>query len=493
MKTILNYVNHSILKYSERPLFIEPKTGETVSYKQFKERLSQVSQLLRLKNVQPGDVVTLIIDNSIDLLTYIFGCMVNGVIANPLNPKLLAHEFTIITEHAAPVLIVKDHAEHHQINANVRVRVKEYLQFEPECEDMQKDVIVNEKSPALLIYTSGSTGKPKGVVLHHRNIVSNVLTAIERFPYESQHTTLCLLPLFHTFGFISDVCTMLFSGGRAVIMDVFEATRMKEIEQTIRAYEVNSFSAVPLIYDMLVRLHCNLAAPSMKFCVSGAAPLSSQTAHMFQEQYQFPIIPAYGLTETVCFTAISPFNDINYKSVGVPANLEILVIGDDGTALDTHEIGEFVVRGDQVFEGGYFKDPASASEDGWFHTGDLGYYDEQGYYFIVGRKKNMIIRGGEKVYLEDIDQCLTSFNGIKDHATIRVNEGDTEKIACVLVLEAGITIEPKQVKQFLVERVGPKRVPDYILIHDHIPRTPTNKVKIAQLAETVLHVIERML
>lgn len=226
----------------------------------------------------------------------------------------------------------------------------------------------------------------------------------------------------------------------------------------------------------------------MEYCVSGAAPLRESTAEEFLQKYNFPIVPAYGLTETTCFATISPPEKIKVNSAGIPAAVSVRVTRADGREAGPHEIGELFLAGESVMQQGYFKGSVKCfggPENKWFKSGDLGYRDEEGYIYITGRKKNMIIRGGEKIYLEDVDACLTGMNAIADSATIRFEEDGTEKIAAFVVPRESAQVAPDDVTSYIGQKLGNLRTPDVVIFSARIPRTSTNKVKIRELQELV--------
>jgi acyl-CoA synthetase (AMP-forming)/AMP-acid ligase II len=486
MKTINSCLAESITRYKGRISFVDQSTGEQVSYRAFGRRLGQVARLLKDEGVKTGEVVTLISKNSVDLAIMLYGVMAYGAIANPLNPQLTPLEVASVVNHCDSNIIFSDTGLAPDGYQGKRFDIAAYRDAAPLELDLASSGSVREGTGALLIYTSGTTGNPKGILLSHRNITYNVQTAIGRLGMDSGHTTLCLLPLFHTFGFISDLSTMILSGGKAVVMEMFDISRLALLEIALREYGVNSFSAVPLMFELMLRFNCDLKAASMKFCVSGAAPLKEKTSTEFLAQYGFPIIPAYGLTEATCFATLSRPDRIESRSIGVPANVEIKIISDDSSKLGPREIGELVIKGESVMRGGYFKGGDDCFLDSgkeWFKTGDLGYHDEKGNFYITGRKKNMVIRGGEKVYLEDIDTCLSSWDLIGDSATVSFEDDDGERIACFLVLREGAIATRSEIMSYIRTRMGNLKCPDLLVFRDKIPRTPTNKVRLRELQQ----------
>jgi long-chain acyl-CoA synthetase len=194
------------------------------------------------------------------------------------------------------------------------------------------------------------------------------------------------------------------------------------------------------------------------------------------------------MTETTCFASISPFNEIRPGSCGKAVGCSIRVADDAGRLLADGEVGEFLIRGESVMSGGYFKSLAPAyvapAAEGlpWLRTGDLGYRDQDGYLFIVGRKKNMIIRGGEKVYLEELDTALARMPGVLDAASVGVTRDPIDGIVTFVVREANCSLDVKDVLEYLRAVVGEAKCPDRVAFAAHIPRTPSNKVRTPELA-----------
>jgi acyl-CoA synthetase (AMP-forming)/AMP-acid ligase II len=231
----------------------------------------------------------------------------------------------------------------------------------------------------------------------------------------------------------------------------------------------------------------------MRFCVSGAAPLRESTAAEFLAAYKFPIIPAYGLTETTCFATISPPGRIKPRSAGIPAAVTARVTRNDGEEAATCEIGELQLSGESVMQQAYFKSEIECfhgDDKKWFKTGDLGYRDEEGYIYITGRKKNMVIRGGEKIYLEDVNACLAEMKSLADSASIRFEEDGEDKIVTFIVPHESVTVTEFEIRTFIEKQLGRLRVPDLIMFTAGIPRTSTNKIKIRELQE-LLHQTEK--
>ncbi len=486
MKTINDYLADSISGHPDKTLFAEWATGEEMTYATFNEHLSRVANVLASEGVRQQEIVTLVSDNSIDMAVMFFGVIVYGAVAKPLNPRLAPPEMANVLRHSGSKIVFTDREVDLGGFEGRRLNMNAYRRYPALNDGPALSKSFDAEAGAELIYTSGTTGTPKGVLLSHRNIVHNVRTAIDVLGLDADHVKMCLLPLYHNFSFISDLCTTLFVGGRIVIMDGFDISRLNAIEAALWKHGVNSFSAVPLMFELFVRFNCRINPPSMRFCVSGAAPLREKVAAQFFERYGFPIVPAYGLTESTCFCTISPPGRIVNRSIGLPAANEIKIISERGEALGPGEVGELVVKGESVMRGSHFR-----SDDNWFadeertwlKTGDLGYYDAHGYFYITGRKKNMAIRGGEKVYLEDIDVCLSDMPGVRDSASVIFREREEDKIASFVVPEPGAGLTTFGVMAYIRERMGDFKTPDVVIFQEQIARTVTNKVKLRELQQ----------
>ncbi len=487
MKTINHYVAQSIARFPNEPCLIDWSNGEEITYREFGEHLGRVANLLDSEGIREGDIVTLIADNSLDMALMFYGVIVYGAVAKPLNPRLTQLEMTNLLRHSGSRLVFVDRELDLGDFDGRRLPVAAYRQYDSSGDPLSKTF--SAETGAELIYTSGTTGTPKGVLLSHRNIVHNVCNAIETLKLDKTHTKLCLLPLFHNFAFISDLSAGLFCGAKVVITSGFDVTRLASLEQAIEQHKVNSFSAVPLMFELFVRFNCQINAPSMKFCISGAAPLKEKVALAFLERYGFPIIPAYGLTESTCFCTICPPENLVFRSIGRPHANQIKIISDQGEELGPGEVGELIIKGESVMHGYHFRSNVTCfldDENTWLQTGDLGYFDENGFFYINGRKKNMVIRGGEKVYLEDMDVALSELPGVAESASVPFEEAEIEKIACVVVLEPRAKLTSFEIMAYIRERMGQYKCPDLIIFQDKIPRTATSKVKVGEIQRLAL-------
>jgi acyl-CoA synthetase (AMP-forming)/AMP-acid ligase II len=468
------------------PALIDARSEETLTHAQLAARLAEVRSALRAEQILPGDVVAIASGNSLEMAVTLLGIMSYGAIANPLNPTLVEPEVRSLLEHSgARLLLLDDTTRYPGIDARIVRRRPLRLQHQPSMSP-PPGAEPREADGALLIYTSGTTGKPKGVLLSHRNLVVNATVASTSLRLEPGHRSLVILPLFHTFAFISDLCAVLFVGGCSVIEAVFDATGLQQLARSAEVFAIHSFSAVPLMFDLLVRFEVPLRSAHLRFCVAGAAPLRPETMAAFEAHSGAPIIPAYGMTELTCFCTISPPSAIVPGSAGLPAGCQVRVVDERGTDVAVGAIGELVVHGPNVIEGGYFRDDRPCYSDAagnWLATGDLARLDDAGYVFIVGRKKNMMIRGGEKIYLEDLDRALLQLQGVADCASVGLVGGDVDRIFTFVVSDGQRDLSHTDVLHFLRAAVGAAKLPDKVSFVGAIPRTATNKVRLEQLQQ----------
>jgi long-chain acyl-CoA synthetase len=224
----------------------------------------------------------------------------------------------------------------------------------------------------------------------------------------------------------------------------------------------------------------------LQFAISGAAPLDEGVKADYETRFGHPIIPCYGLSESTCFATISPLDGVRPNSVGKAANIEICVLGEHSEVLAAGQTGEIAVRGPSVIRDGYYRDgqrySSAFTQDGWLLTGDLGRMDEDGYVYVTGRKKNMVIRGGEKVYLEDLDRSLVQYPGVAHSASIVISARETwDRAISFIAPRESVVLTREAVTAYVQKNLGRNHVPDDIVFTDKIPRTAIGKPNYVEL------------
>lgn len=460
---------------ANRPFLIFGESGIQLSYEELAGVIKKLEILTNstAKN-NKKTIISCILNDRMKQAVTLLACLHNDVIFNPINPELNLKEINTLLRHSDSDYLILDKPDSQIYRLDAQV-----IYFEDLIKNNEDTVAVDYNIHGdLLIYTSGTTGTPKGVLLSNKQIKNNVETACQFLPFRDNITTCSILPLHHSFTIISDILTALACNGSCVINPTFTAKNAALFAQNTHKYTINSFSAVPVIFETLAVLNADLSN-ELEFAVSGAAPLSEAIYNRYQSQYKHRLIPCYGMTEATCFITISPANQIKPGSPGQPVNIDLKIIDDQRNTLAAMQRGEIIISGDSVIQNNYFKggDNYSSlfSDDGWLHTGDIGYLDKNGYLFITGRKKNMVIRGGEKIYLEDIEQCLLESALVNDVIALCLMVNGSHDKAVIFAVKAAPSINTETISLHVRNNLGPQHLPDKIIFVTGIPRTATGK------------------
>lgn len=460
------------------------------------ESASRVAANLASRGVGPGDKIVLLMGNCVEFLHVFLGLGRIGAVFVPVNPTLKPDEIAYITNNAdASVLItIPEFAPMLPLVRSALPQVKQVFVLgdtapegaEPfnallEPADVIPDHMATEDSDASLIYTSGTTGLPKGVELTHRNYIWNARTMAQSNHLRATDRFLCILPLFHVNAQVVTVLTPLIGGVDTVLMTKFNILGILPL---IERHKVTIMSAVPTIYNMI----CSLPkvekhdVSSMRYFVSGAAPMPEDTYHATQRVLKKPLIMGYGLSEATCASAVANHEEpIRWDSVG-PAlrHTNIRIVDREGCDVAVGDVGEIVVSGPTVMKG-YYKNPEATAEvlkDGWLYTGDLGRFDADGYLYIVGRLKDMIIRGGQNIYPAQVESVLTRLQGVEEACVVGIEELRWgQQVLAVIKVAEGHTLTEEEVIQFSKEHLAPYKCPEYVRFVDQFPKTATGKIK----------------
>jgi long-chain acyl-CoA synthetase len=349
------------------------------------------------------------------------------------------------------------------------------------------EVSLTPDDPAVILYTSGTTGHPKGVLLTHRNVVSNAVSGrgsgtVEEGTPSVHEVQLAILPLAHAYGLVASNVSYL-NGVVAVLHPRFDT---RDVLSAIERYRINAFAGVPAMFVALVYTPDADAfdTSSLKYCVSGSAPLPLAILEGFEQKFGCPILEGYGLSEASA--VLTGHNqDMLRKpgSVGKPiSGVEILIVDADDNPLPVGEIGEVIARGPNIMQG-YYNMPdetQAALRNGWLHTGDMGRFDEDGYLYIVERKKDLIIRGGFNIYPRDIEEVLNRHPAVIESAVIGVpSERMGEEVKAFVVTRADVDAET--LKAFCRESLANYKTPSEIEFVSALPRNAVGKIEKKQL------------
>jgi long-chain acyl-CoA synthetase len=461
-----------------------------LSYAALDDASARAASLLRERGIEPGDRVGLMLPNVPHFAIAYYGVLRAGATVVPMNVLFKRREVAhMLADSEAKVLMAwHGFAEEAQLGAaetEAECMVIAPGEFEQLLAGVPPLAEVAGRDPsdtAVILYTSGTTGTPKGAELTHANLGRNAEIAQRRlFRLDAQSVILGSLPLFHSFGQTCALNTAFLAGASVTLLPRFDAAKALEI---IERDSVTVFMGVPTMYNALLNHpeRERFDVCSLQLCVSGGASLPVELLHGFEQAFGCTILEGYGLSET---SPIASFNhpDLERKpgSIGTPIEgVEMKLVDPTGEDVPPGEVGEIVIRGHNVMKGYWRKPEATAeaiSAEGWFASGDLGRIDEDGYFFIVDRKKDMIIRGGYNVYPREIEEVLYSHPAVREAAVVGVPHAELgEEVAAAVALKPGADATEEELRDFVKEQVAAYKYPRLVWFVDELPKTATGKI-----------------
>ncbi|MHC4597813.1 MAG: AMP-binding protein [Planctomycetota bacterium] len=337
---------------------------------------------------------------------------------------------------------------------------------------------------AVLLYTSGTVGKPKGVMLSHGNFLADCKLMDELCPMNPEDRIVGVLPLFHVFGLTNVLMAAVFHGSATALVPQYSPTNLLE---TLARDRATALLATPTMIVHLLRAQRRKKLPlpgTLRFCISGAAPLPKETIQEFESVFGAPLMEGYGLTETTSAACLNVHPTEKPGCVGrPPAGIEVRIFGEELETLPADSVGEIGLKGPNVTRGYYNlpEETASAFHDGWFLTGDVGYLDDEGGLYITDRKKELIIKGGFNISPREIEDVLLSSPGVVEAAVIGVRREEREAIKAFLVTRKGTT--EAQILDYCKEHLAGYKVPNMVEFRDVLPKSLTGKVLKKELQE----------
>ncbi|WKG11895.1 long-chain fatty acid--CoA ligase [Nocardia sp. PE-7] len=472
---------HSALRHPNRPALRSDTT--VLSYDELEECTARVAAFLHDRGIEPGDRVALMLPNVPEFVVLYYGILRAGAVVVPMNPLLKSREVAYYLRDSGAVLLFDwvdgpgegPHGARETGTEALTIDADLLTELLAGHHPRRADHSISAEEPAVILYTSGTTGTPKGAALSHAGLVHNAdIYATTVLDIGTDDVILGCLPLFHTFGQTCAMNAAIRSGACLTLVPRFEPAAVFE---AIARDGVTVFAGVPTMYSAL--LYAPGAAEAdvstLRRCVCGGASLPVELLHGFEKRFSCVILEGYGLSET---SPVVAFNHAGRPrkpgSIGTPIrDVEVeLVDSIDG-------IGEIAVRGPNVMLG-YWRRPAdttAAIPDGWFRTGDLARRDEDGYLYIVDRKKDMIIRGGYNVYPREIEEVLYEHPEITQAAVIGIADAHLgEEIVAAVALRVGATTTGEQIQEFVRDRVAAYKYPRQVWLLDALPTGPTGKI-----------------
>jgi long-chain acyl-CoA synthetase len=458
-----------------------------VTYAQLDEATARVAGVLDGKGVLPGDRVGIMLPNVPYFAFAYFGVLRAGAVVVPMNPLLKQREVAFYLGDPEAKLLFAWHEFADAAQAGADTAGAECIVVEPgDFESLiggaepRRDVVARaDDDTAVILYTSGTTGRPKGAELTHGNLRSNTEAARGLLAASGATVALGALPLFHAFGQTCGLNLMMSVGGCLTLLPRFDAGRALELIERDR---VTLFEGVPTMFSAMVAHEGDVDASSLELCASGGAAMPVDVMRRFEERFGCVVLEGYGLSET---SPIASFSRADRErkpgSIGLPIDgVEMRVVADDGTEVPQGEVGEIAIRGPNVMKG-YWQRPEATAEAidpaGWFRTGDLARVDEDGYFFIVDRKKEMIIRGGFNVYPREIEEVLYEHPAVHEAAVIGIpHESLGEEVTAAVSLKPGSEATAEDLRNYVKERVAAYKYPRQVWVLDELPKGPTGKI-----------------
>ncbi len=502
MRTIRHYVDLQARERPDAPYLIAPETGRIMTYAQLQYDSRELGAALVARGLDPGDKVAFMLHNSYQTSRLLLGAMYAGFVAVPLNLLAQPSQLAYVIEHsdARAIFTSGEFAEQLRATLGSIARPIEVVVIDPDADTIEEFSNVQlhslpgilEDDDALLMYTSGTTGKPKGCVLSHKNVCAGGEFTSQAHALAVADRALCSLPLYHINGQIVTAVAPLVHGGSVVMPHRFSAGNFWELVSEYRCTWIN---VVPTIISYLLNAPAapakKLDVSQVKFCRSASAPLPPELLRTFEARFGIGVIETFGMTETCapCFT--NPL-DPGKRKIGSPGT----AFGNEARIVDTASgapqppgvPGEIMVRGDNVMKT-YYKDPdttaATFDADGWMRTGDLGYLDADGFLFVTGRIKELIIKGGENIAPREIDEALLKHPAVLEAAAVGMPDPHygQEIMACV-VLRPGSHCSLDDIHAFALQELGRFKTPKLIRFVESLPKGPSGKVQRLKLLES---------
>jgi len=486
-RNLASFLTDTASRHGDRPAL--KLDDATLTYSQLDEASARAAALLESKGFQPGDRVGIMLPNVPYFAVAYYGVLRAGGVVVPMNVLLKGREVSFYLDDPGAKLVFAWHDFAEAANKGAEEAGAEVISVAPgdfekllgEHEPNMDVVERDDDDTAVILYTSGTTGKPKGAELTHANLIENVRVTAETLAQVDENDVLLgALPLFHSFGQTCGLNTAVYAGACLTMIPRFEPAKALEI---IQRDHVTIFEGVPTMYTAM--LHCDKKdeydTSRVRLCISGGSAMPVEVLKGFEKAFDCKVLEGYGLSET---SPVASFNHPDKErkpgSIGTPIEgVEMKVFDEDGNEVEQGEVGEIVIKGHNVMKGYWKREDATkeAIKDGWFHTGDMGRIDEDGYFAIVDRKKEMIIRGGYNVYPREIEEVIYEHPAVEACAVVGVpDEKMGEEVGAAVVVKQGQDLSEDELRDYVKNEVANYKYPRRIWFVDELPTGPTGKI-----------------
>jgi long-chain acyl-CoA synthetase len=501
MRTLRHHIELKAGLQPGAPYVIAPETGAVLTYRELHAASDRLARHLYARGYRKGDKIALMLHNGYQTARLLIGLMYAGFVAVPLNLLSQRSQLSYVLDHSDTRLVYTSTELRPQLDeALTGVQRKIDVEvIDPDAAEFLAGPTpaaavpdIAESDESLLMYTSGTTGRPKGVLHTHKSVTAGGEYTSSAHELTPADRVLCALPLYHINGQIVTAVAPLVHGGSVVMPHRFSVSNYWEL---VARYECTWINVVPTIIAYLLnaphpREH-GYDISRVKFCRSASAPLPPELHRAFEERFGVSIIETFGMTETnaPCFT--NPY-DPKKRKIGSPGpaygNEAKVIDPQSGADLPPDTPGEVMIRGDNVMKC-YYKDAENTAKtlepDGWMHSGDVGYLDRDGFLFVTGRIKELIIKGGENIAPREIDEALLKHPSVLEAAAVGIPDANygQDIMACV-VLKPGERCTPEELRDFSRRELGQYKTPRVIKLVESLPKGPSGKVQRLKLIES---------
>ena len=494
--TIKTFIDNYAENTPDKTFLIDADFDIQISYTQLKQDIILFGHFLNQQGIEFRDKVGFMLDNSYASAMLFLGAMYHGITIVPINVLAGNNQIKYTIDHSECKLIFtsklyldKFESALEGLETSIFVYEKvEDLKCSNEGNLSSFEKNVNSDTPAVLIYTSGTTGLPKGVMLSHKNVIAGGRNTVLAHEITPDDISLCVLPLYHINAEMVSISSTLVSNSCVVIISKFSVSNFWQI---LEKYRCTWFSVVPTIISYLLNDNFDVSKlnlNSIRFGRSASAPLSPEVHKKFEQVFKVNIVETMGLTETAAQILSNPLDNYKHGSAGIAYGNEVRVVNDQGNFIEPGESGELVIKGDNVMKQYYKNEEAtktSFTKDGYFLTGDLGVEDEDGFFFITGRKKELIIKGGENISPREIDDTIYKHNSVLEVCTFGIFDEDYgEEISACVFLKDNFKANEKELKDLCIADLGEYKTPSQIIFVDEpLPKGPSGKIQRLKIAE----------
>ncbi|MCP4357415.1 MAG: long-chain fatty acid--CoA ligase [Chloroflexi bacterium] len=482
----------------DREALLDLETGRRFTYAALNARSNQAANWLLDKGVVEGDRVSILAHNHISFIDLFYACGKIGAVFTPLNWRLAPVELNYIVNDCTPcLLLVGEEFDETAVQMCPDIEVEQIVllrQYENDLANQSADepstpTGLNEESPYCILYTSGTTGRPKGAIIPHRQVLWNCINTAVSWGLTEHDVSPIFTPLFHAGGLFAFLTPLLYLGGRIILDKGFNPEMSL---RTILEEKCTVILGVPTLFQMWQNLPQYETADfsHVHFFISGGAPCPPKLINVWREEKEIVFRQGYGLTEVGpnCFSMTDEESVPKTGSVGKPIfHSEMRLVDSEGNEVAVGETGELLIKGPHVCTG-YWHNPEAAAQalvNGWFYTGDMARIDKDGFFYIVGRFKDMIISGGENVYAAEVEAVFLRHTAVVECALIGQPDDQWGEVGLmVTVLKEGTTTTETELQEFCRQHLARYKVPKSIIFTDALPHSPYGKVEKIKLKET---------